>query len=447
MPQDQLAAPGLKPGQVRVRGVIERMQVVQPVEGRPVETEVLQAVGRVGIGGEGQVLQRAQGRAVAHHPAGGGFGHIDPAPGQLRSHLRSADGEVVTLRVMGTGVEPAGDLHLLGGQAGIAGRLARLAQGVRRIEMAGAGVGDLAVLQPVGGVAGRQRRGMQGRQLGRGQDRRAVGPVVREVHPGVIEAVLHLEVHGRGPRGDPVEVLREAFHLHQGLTPAVGTSGEVREFRRLAIVLVDQGLGRQRRQVDAAIGKVHPRLRIGAERSVAHVAALVPHVGGGERHGIVLDRGAGLCMFRMDLQHSAQAAAAGLQIALGPAADRKPKLEADVRGDGPLHLAEARAADRPLRRALDRDRSPHLGVDPRLGKACAAHRRGHRGQGLWCRGGRLHEGARQGEADDQDEGQLHRDFHGWGDGAANASPSGTIGPDRFRSGPGSDARRRRRARR
>src|SRR5690606_6292392 len=137
-----------------------------------------------------------------------------------------------------------------------------------------------------------------------------------------------------GAGDDAVEVVGVALGLHQRLPAAVGATGEVGVLGRLPVVGLGDRLGDERGDVLGPVGHVDSQLRVrvgpeGVSRVDADVAAVAgaeddaPVVGGRASAGeeVVGVVGGG---------ESAEASAAELHVASGPALLGEPEFELDL---------------------------------------------------------------------------------------------------------------------
>ena len=189
----------------------------------------------------------------------------------------------------------------------------------------------------------------------------------------MVERVLHGHVVRRRSRGDAVEVVGIPLRLHQRLAAAVGAAGEVGVRGRATVEPGDHRLGDLGRDVHAAVGEVDLRLRV-AGRPRAVVLALVPHVGRGAGDGAVGDRRAARGLAVIDVGAPAEAAAAGLDVALGPAVDGQAHDDRVGRRDRAAHGAIGRGRPRRLdRRRRDGDRGVGDAVEVEPGDVRTVH--------------------------------------------------------------------------
>ena len=140
------------------------------------------------------------------------------------------------------------------GRSEACGGIGALAQKLLRIEIAAPVIGDQAVLHPIERIALLQYRVLNHFQFG-GRNIR----FRRAGHDAVPEFALDLAgpVIGRVSGYDAVEVRRETLCFHQALLSALGTSCIDRFLHVLCIEGVDQRLGVNGRQVQAAVAVVN----------------------------------------------------------------------------------------------------------------------------------------------------------------------------------------------
>jgi hypothetical protein len=120
---------------------------------------------------------------------------------------------------------------------------------------------------------------------------------------------------------------------------ALGAAVVVGEPGALAVEGVDECLGGEGGEVVGALGEVDAGLRVGAEVAVRAAAGDVTLVVGGHGEGAVGNWYTAVGGPDVDRQRAAQAAAAGLQVALPVGLGGQLQLELDLRGDDALHVA------------------------------------------------------------------------------------------------------------
>jgi hypothetical protein len=208
-----------------------------------------------------------------------------------------------------------------------------------RIEAAGAGVGDNAVLHSVERIALRDGRLADAREiLAREHCTRLLQRRVRR--PELAHVQVREAKHGRAG-DDTVVVVGVALRRHETLAAARRAAVEIRVLRRSPVVCFDDGLRFERHLVNRTIAVVDDALAVEQPRGIRRDVARVRR-----RRGVAVTHGLG---HRRIADDAGEAAAAdGLEPAIPSGAFGQPHLEVDRWRNGTRDAAERRDVERLL---------------------------------------------------------------------------------------------------